>query len=609
MIDYEPAALWPPVRSGDKLFVHSIRPAGIQIHDSRTGRPLRTLAKGRLTLAPIAIDHHRLLLPYSNRVELFDLKTENVSWVFDPPGARSTIETVEFFPEAPDECIVVYNRANNLPAIVGISNRSGVERWRYDNGFPARAARFAVFRDGTRIFLIHGDHGWNLTALDVRPGATPDRPLVARAWPGDPKLGTFYSRTNSPRLHLGADILIFHDPNNSISVFDKNRGDRRPMIADQLSSFVLEKGIFASSIVGDRFVIISDGGDCAFEHAPQIAETGEDDSGKNLLDAMDLVHSWQENPSDIDRIVDLALAYFRRDQLDAAIALVDHTLTSEEGLAGQPLQSQLRLRNLVDGLKQEHMEREFKDAGRAPSLLARRLLTPPEIDGTLNDWWDVGTRTRLDSPRHVSTVPGPEEQMHWEGEEDLSATLYVGYDDTYFYFALDVTDDVLHPYDRDAESWKGDCLIIGLDPTGDMGYRQRGNDQLMTLALTLPKRRDDDKPGEEDEPPEGDSDEPEESNEEKPDGKFAVKRKSDNTGAIYEVGLPWATFDEKFEDGERPSAGFEFGLSLLLADDDTGQGATKTLSINPCQLLPHSQKSGLVWRFIIPNYFPRVKLE
>jgi hypothetical protein len=44
----------------------------------------------------------------------------------------------------------------------------------------------------------------------------------------------------------------------------------------------------------------------------------------------------------------------------------------------------------------------------------------------------------------------------------------------YFYLP-DVSDDVLHPYDKDADNWKG-TAYHGLDPTNDGGYRQRGND-------------------------------------------------------------------------------------------------------------------------------------
>jgi len=77
---------------------------------------------------------------------------------------------------------------------------------------------------------------------------------------------------------------------------------------------------------------------------------------------------------------------------------------------------------------------------------------------------------------------------------------------------------------------------------------------------------------------------------------------------VYKVALPWSTFggDDRPIDPP-PRLGYKFGLSLLLTDDDTGQGATKTLSLNPCHLLPRDPKK--IWRFLIPQYFPKVVLE
>jgi len=84
--------------------------------------------------------------------------------------------------------------------------------------------------------------------------------------------------------------------------------------------------------------------------------------------------------------------------------------------------------------------------------------------------------------RHIGGIPSPGQAPDvWVGEEDLSAVLYTGWDDQYFYFALDVEDSQIFPYDKGADFWKGDCLVIGIDPSGDGGYFQRGDDQLRRL--------------------------------------------------------------------------------------------------------------------------------
>jgi hypothetical protein len=505
------------------------------------------------------------------------------------------VEELSWFAESPDELIAVVSRTNHWPAVIAISLKDGEEIWRYEK-FPARRATFSVFRKQNRLYVIHGDDSWQLVALEVRRRPDDERLIVDAIWPKEIDLGTFYSGSGQRKLEAGADAVFVADPNGSISVYDKVTGGNRSASASAITSFLSEeKGAFTFAILGGRLVILSDGGDAAFE---SLSPTDE------ALDStadMQIVREYQSKPGAVENTTRLALHYFRQGDVESAIAILNRSLLTEDVLSRDEPAKRFQLSYLLDGMKEEHMK------GSTPSIVARRFRTPPAIDGELNDSWDVSTRIRLNAPRHIGVVPGPGDQRDWEGEEDLSADVYLGWDDQYFYFCLDVSDDVLHPYDKDADNWKGDCLLIGLDPTNDGGYRQRGNDQLMTLALTVPKRNKLDKKKKQ----EGEQGEEEEDEEEgkRPDGLFSVKKKDDDTGAIYEVALTWSTFAQGFEGGVPPQAGFTFGLSLLLTDDDTGQGATKTLSLNPCHLLPRSQKSAWVWRFIIPAFFPKVTLE
>ena len=607
-LSYHPNPTRTPVLAQNKLFVFSRKPNSLQIHDALSGELQRSIGGGHKKTdrliphsQPVRLSDDRLLLPYERRIELLDLNKEELIWTFNPKRSGTRIDTVSYFEESPGECVAFISRPGNHPAMISLSLRTGEERWRYER-FPSKRSRFSVFREGNRFYVIYGVDSWHLLALDLRPGAEIDKPVIAPVWPSNSKLGTFYSGARQRQLYVGSDILVFHDPNNTISVHDKSQGTLRPAVAEEMNRFLVEKGSFASDLVNGKFVVLTDGGDCAFE------STSIQGQNRQFLTDIGLVERWLKDPSSADLLAQIAQEYFRKGKLNAAIEILDRALLSESEIAGQSQREQLRIRYLLDGYKQESMERLYKQKNQSLTITTKRAHHPPTVDGRLNDWWDIGSRVRMESPLHVGMVPGPEQLKHWEGREDLAATLYTGWDDGHFYFALDVTDDVLWPYDRDAENWKGDCLIIGLDPTGDMGYRQRGNDQLMTLALTIPKRRNNDKPNEKEEE-EGDAEEEEKDEGRRPDGVFAVKRKTDNTGAIYEVALPWSAFSPEFADGARPESGYQFGLSLLLTDDDTGQGVTKTLSINPCHLLPHSQKSSLVWRFIVPNFFPRVKLE
>ena len=627
---YELAPHKRPIVFGGNVFVHS-RPSGLRVHDTETGKEKTEEALGaaegleKLDHPPIELvgDHRespggRVLLTSSQEVKLLDLQTRTILWSFSQQGKHREILKVAYDPKFPRECIVFFNRANNWPAMASISLDDGEERWRYDK-FPAAKARFSVVRDRNRFYTIRSRKGRShLLAIQIRPGTEVGKPIAQALWPNEVNLvGQRRSGSLKGKLHVSGDSVIFTNQ-GKVFVYDKLQGIGRTSPTSIIDKFLVEKKECATAIVKDRLILLTDGGDCSF--GPQGVSTASSIfspeakippaerspfKGRHGENEIELLQRYQANPGALESTAHLALQYFRDGELGSAIRLLNQALVSENLLLENGTEKQFLLSYLLDGIKEEYMKR------RVPKIRARKFRHPPAIDGELNDTWDVASRIHLGSPKNLGTIPGPGRLRDWEGKEDLSAVLYTGWDEKYFYFALDVTDDVLYPYDRDADNWKGDCLLIGLDPTGDGGYKQRGNDQLMTLALTVPKRnkrdKEEDKEGEEGEDEEGEEDEDEE--EKQPKGLFSVRKKNDNSGALYEVGLPWSSFSSSYADGYAPPSGFAFGLSLLLTDDDTGQGATKTLSINPCHLLPRNQKNSPVWRFIIPYFFPRVTLE
>lgn len=256
--------------------------------------------------------------------------------------------------------------------------------------------------------------------------------------------------------------------------------------------------------------------------------------------------------------------------------------------------------------------RERQTDQRTPTLAIRRMPRPPEIDGELNDWWHDWTSVDLRSPRYVLPVqqaagvrPG-----RWTGEEDLSAKLYLGYDDTYLYFVLDVSDMHMRPYDSEADRWIGDALLIAIDSRNDGGETAHADDLLLTLALTLPKKKKEDQDEEEQKKQE------EEEQKNRPDGRYFVHRKEDKSGAVYEVAIPWVMLSDKGAQipAGGPPKGLTFGMNLVLTDDDgerggkgLPKGAVKTLELTPGLLL-HSEKSRL-WRGYIPKRFAKIRLD
>jgi outer membrane protein assembly factor BamB len=246
-------------------------------------------------------------------------------------------------------------------------------------------------------------------------------------------------------------------------------------------------------------------------------------------------------------------------------------------------------------------------------LDARRMPRPPEIDGELNDWWRPWSSVTLRGPRFVQPIQQPPgvAPPRWSGDEDLSAELYLGWDDGYLYFALDVADTNLRPYDSEAERWIGDCLLMAIDCLGDGGEVVLQDDVLLSLALTLPKK-------DKDEDEEKDPQEQTEEEKNKPEGRYFVRRKDDGSGAIYEAAIPWSLFEKNgaaMTPGGGPAPGLEFGFNVVLTDDDgehdplqpDGRGALKTLEITPSVLL-HAEKSRL-WQGFIPGRFARITLR
>lgn len=94
---------------------------------------------------------------------------------------------------------------------------------------------------------------------------------------------------------------------------------------------------------------------------------------------------------------------------------------------------------------------------------ARRCVTPPTIDGRLDDWSDLW-------PIRVDTLSGersdPDDGPPRD-ETDLSARAAVQWDADRFYVAIAVRDDIHHNDGRDGSLWDGDSVQLGFAPQPD----------------------------------------------------------------------------------------------------------------------------------------------
>lgn len=211
-----------------------------------------------------------------------------------------------------------------------------------------------------------------------------------------------------------------------------------------------------------------------------------------------------------------------------------------------------------------------------------------EVDGEMKDFWPVNARFPMKSLRNISLVErGGEENIQWRGENDLSGDLYMGWDSKHLYISVDVTDDIAHSFSSDSAMWKGDGLMIAIDPELDGGFGYNGRDYVFTQALMAKKP---DKAEEED----GDQAEPE--------GQYAVRRRMDGSGTVYESAIPWKSLDRVV-----PSPGSRFGFNVFITDDDSGQGASKGLVLSPGISL--DRRRSLFSRGYTPELFVEVVLD
>ncbi len=604
-LKFDPAQARPAL-AGDEVFVLHQRDLGYTALASKDGTRRKSFNlplaydSARKVGDPVQLGKGLCLLPLTSAVLLLDLAHRTVLWGFEP--SEGTIEQIAHSAEAPDEVIAVLAREGGTPALAGISIENGKREWIYEK-FDKEPSYFSIFRDGRQLFVIHGSDRLKLLALEVRRIPGTRGMSISSLWPQkEIHLGTYLGRMRSRHLHILENAIIFPDPGQTISIYDRVKGTLlRAVEPNPLSSFLAEKRSYRSAVAAGHLLLLTDGGGCGMTGATF------PDQPNAARKRMELLNVYLKDRTEPKAVIDLALAYFQAGDYPSTITLLDRTLKSEAFLSSDNTKGRGDIAYLLEGIKQEAMKHT-----NPREITARQLQLPPVIDGRLEDSWSYAHRVLLTAPRNLNLIPAPGLGRQWDGEEDLSAILYTGWDESYFYFALDVEDDILRAYDRDAENWKGDCLLIGLDPDGDGGYRQGSDDQLMTLGLTIPKRR---KEAKEQEGAEGGQEggldaenEDEDDDDDEPQGLFSVKKKPDSSGAIYEVALPWTSFP-LFKNGSPPPAGFNFGLSLLLTDDDTGRGATKTLSINPCHLIPRKQRNVWIWRFMIPEFFPRVRLR
>ncbi|HPD14543.1 MAG TPA: PQQ-binding-like beta-propeller repeat protein [Planctomycetota bacterium] len=331
-------------------------------------------------------------------------------------------------------------------------------------------------------------------------------------------------------------------------------GDASPRGASELSTALAE----------DLLVLATDRGVFAFGS-----------SQREALDQRIAALGPRAEAGDLAALASLATALYQRGDERHAIAMLARACASEALSASDYATLKDQLNSLRESL-----------AARSPATFeAAHMAVPPNIDGAIDEPWRADLAARLDDPTAIDEVQGiPISEARWRSPSDLSAVVYTGWDARYFYFAVDVTDDVHRTYTSQGETWIGDGLIISVDCENDggYGYRFTSRDLLLTLALTRKDERRDDE------------------GEDEPSGEYRVRLKEDNSGAVYEVALPW-----DYLGIEDPKPGLRFGFNVTVTDDD-GDRAVKCISLTPGMILDRDR--ALMVRGFTPAYFGDVVL-
>ncbi len=592
-----------PAIAGGRVLFATRDPAAAEIRNLATGQRVRTLALERksggfvhepwfggayLAALPIVADSGDGML------RVVDVNSGVVQWEqeFAAPLVR-----VHILPGVPF-WIAELDRQAQQPALLGIAPRDGRILWTKTlPPGPDRSAEprlHAIEYYGGQLHLLEGEFAERkLTCLQVSPS------LLEAEIPDDHapfELKSKYSK----RLSRGPDhaqidfyrdwILVRDSYRCDLTVIERESGEiqRSAMFRAAKEFLAGRRRLYYAGFIADTLVVFTMRGGMGLRPLSSFELL---EGNWHALDGVVLL-----DPPDLQVVPPAAVVpAFRAGGVERACRILE-TLVESPALPRGEWQS---LYARLAGLAQQRGE-EAPLRWQVPHLT--RI---PEIDGGLDELWNAAFAIPVHAPRyfHIMQGHGGDDAM-WHGRHDLSALVLTAWSDEGFHIAIDVTDDTVVPYDKNARRWTGDCFLLAFDFQDDGGQQPDSNDQLLTLALTVPKPPPAPAPGADGEnpPPAEEEEEP------SPPGRYQVQRKGDGSGIIYEVTIFWDSFREARADLNEtlPRPGMTFRMNILLTDDDTGRGAAKYCSISAGQHLRIETRD--IWDLFIPEYFPRLRL-
>lgn len=192
-------------------------------------------------------------------------------------------------------------------------------------------------------------------------------------------------------------------------------------------------------------------------------------------------------------------------------------------------------------------------SGNISFLGFAKMRIAPKIDGVLSSGeWNEGYKVSIDN---TTVTPADNTQSKWTGKEDSSADVYLGFDDTHFYFAARVTDDYFFEDTTGRGAWNGDGFQIVIADEKVLGAKysefyfglKDGTPSLTRTSQLVPK--DDGSP-------------------------FAheLEIKRDGKYTYYEFAIP---FSEVYGPGYKVKNANSMVITILLNDRDTEESPNR----------------------------------
>lgn len=589
----------PPSMSTSGIVFSYIAAGRLEVLDRTTGEPRTVIDVNAAKLDAGRLMHAaawfasptEIVVPLERGVGIYDLDQRRFVWteVF-----TSLLDSVHRIPGLP---FVVFeiDALSQGRVLVGVS----LDRRRILWKKPMRTGTIKSIRridDG--LYVLTGTYGLSSRVIRLElPSAflSEDEidllPPTVLETDWNTPLGRTYDHYSI--CDYGNWILVWGSLRSTVVILDKETGrtaDEGPFgrVESHLQNRV---SLLFADFIGETLVVLTRRGGFGFRPLSDYELTAKTWESLQAIDPL----ADDPNREPVAALEASSDAY-QRGQIESACRILESVL-AEPGLPGRVIRPLLRR---LEAFAQERGERD------PLAWTLPRLPRPPVVDGILDEPWGAQFAFPLESARYFHPMQGPDENgAAWRGWRDQSALLFAGWSERGFHLAIDVTDDSVHPYDRDQDRWTGDCLLLALDLRDNGGLSPGRDDQLLTLALTVPKPAPPPPPmpaGEDGEPPPR----PGEDEENKPEGEYQVLRKADGSGVVYEIMIPWETFREARDEENLPYPGISFRMNVIVTDDDSGNGAASYMGLSVGQMI--QQSSSAAFDFFSPEFFARLTL-